>query len=107
MTSDERGNLASPAHRDRSLHPHPACRDGEVSHARVDTIEVRLALRCLLGHCPDRWPLELYWDAASGTNDIGRAQGCTAAFNGIVRQQRLAGVQVDTVVETVSPPPAG
>ena len=77
------------------------------SHARVDTIEVRLALRCLLGHCPDRWPLELYWDAASGTNDIGRAQGCTAAFNGIVRRLRLAGVQVDTVEETVSPPPAG
>jgi hypothetical protein len=77
------------------------------SHARVDTIEVRLALRCLLGHCPDRWPLELYWDAASGNNGIGRAQGCTAAFNGIVRQLRLAGVQVDTVVETVSPPPAG
>lgn len=77
------------------------------SHARVDTIEVRLALRSLLGHCPDRWPLELYWDAASGTNDIGRAQGCTAAFNGIVRQLRLAGVQVDTVAETVSPPPAG
>ncbi|WP_454883526.1 hypothetical protein [Sphingomonas oryzagri] len=75
------------------------------SHARVDTIEVRLALRCLLGHCPDRWPLELYWDAASGTNDIGRAQGCTAAFNGVVRQLRLAGINVDTVVvETVAPP---
>ena len=77
------------------------------SHARVDTIEVRLALRCLLGHCPDRWPLELYWDAASGTNDIGRAQGCTAAFNGIVRQLRLAGVHADATAEAVPPPRVG
>lgn len=58
--------------------------------SRVDVIEVRLALRCLLHHCPDRWPLELFWDAAKGENDIGRAQGCTAAFNGIVRQLRLS-----------------
>lgn len=58
---------------------------------RVDALEVRLALRCLLHHCPDRWPLELFWDAAQGDNDIGRAQGCTAAFNGIVRQLRLSG----------------
>jgi hypothetical protein len=57
----------------------------------VAGLEVRLALRCLLHHCPDRWPLELFWDAAQGDNDIGRAQGCTAAFNGIVRQLRLAG----------------
>jgi hypothetical protein len=58
---------------------------------RMDTIEVRLALRCLLHHCPDRWPLELFWDAAKGENAIGRAQGATAAFNAIVRQLRLAG----------------
>nr|WP_232328641.1 hypothetical protein [Sphingomonas horti] len=62
---------------------------------RVDTIEVRLALRCLLHHCPDRWPLELFWDAAKGDNDIGRAQGTTAAFNGIIRQLRLAGKYQD------------
>jgi hypothetical protein len=58
---------------------------------RVDTIEVRLALRCLLHLCPERWPLGLFWDAAGTDNEIGRAQGCTAAFNGIVRQLRLAG----------------
>jgi hypothetical protein len=58
---------------------------------RVDGVEVRLALRCLLPHCPERWPLELYWDAARQENDIGRAQGITAAFNGIVRQLRRAG----------------
>ena len=58
---------------------------------RVDGVEVRLALRCLLPHCPERWPLELYWDAAKQENEIGRAQGVTAAFNGIVRQLRRAG----------------
>jgi hypothetical protein len=67
---------------------HAMTRAGE---GRVDTIEVRLALRCLLHHCPDRWPLELFWDAAKGENAIGRAQEATAAFNAIVRQLRLAG----------------
>lgn len=61
------------------------------SDGRVDGVEVRLALRCLLPHCPERWPLELYWDAAKQNNEIGRAQGVTAAFNGIVRQLRRAG----------------
>lgn len=61
------------------------------SKERVNGVEVRLALRCLLTHCPERWPLELYWDAAQQENDIGRAQGVTAAFNGIVRQLRRAG----------------
>ena len=61
------------------------------SEVRIDGVEVRLALRCLLPHCPERWPLELYWDAAKQENDIGRAQGVTAAFNGIVRQLRRAG----------------
>lgn len=63
--------------------------------ARVDDHQVRLALRCLLSHCPERWPLELYWDAAAQENDIGRAQGVTAAFNGIVRQLRKAGSYED------------
>ncbi len=62
------------------------------SGERIDKVEVRLALRCLLPHCPERWPLDLYWDSASQPNDIGRAQGCTAAFNGIVRQLRISGV---------------
>ena len=58
---------------------------------KVDTIEVRIALRCLLHHCPERWPLLSFWDSAGADNDIGRAQGCTAGFNGIVRQLRIAG----------------
>lgn len=61
------------------------------SHQKVDTIEVRLALRCLLPHCRERWPLEMFWDAAATDNEIGRAQGCTAGFNGIIRQLRMAG----------------
>ena len=66
------------------------------SDSRVDGVEVRLALRCLLPHCPERWPLELYWDAAAQENEIGRSQGVTAAFNGIVRQLRRAGRYEDT-----------
>lgn len=53
---------------------------------KVDTIEVRLALRCLLAHCPERWPLDMFWSSASTEHDIGRAQGCTASLNGIFRQ---------------------
>lgn len=63
----------------------------QCSERRVDGVEVRLALRCLLPHCPERWPLELFWDAAQQDNEIGRSQGVTAAFNGIVRQLRKAG----------------
>jgi hypothetical protein len=66
---------------------------------RVDGVEVRLALRCLLQHCPERWPLELYWDAAKQENEIGRAQGVTAAFNGIMRQLRRAGRYEEMTVE--------
>jgi hypothetical protein len=61
------------------------------SDTRIDKIEVKLALRCLLPHCPEKWPLLLFWDAACQPNEIGRAQGVTAAFNGIVRQLRRSG----------------
>ena len=69
----------------------------------VQTFDVRLALRCLLPHCPDRWPLLSFWDAAGATNDIGRAQGCTAGFNAIVRQLRLAGRYPDGAEERAAP----
>ncbi len=55
-------------------------RSGKV---KVDTIEVRLALRCLLTHCPGRWPLDLFWSSVATDHDIGRSRGCTAAFNEI------------------------
>lgn len=63
-----------------------------VDDRRVSNGIFRLALRCLLPHCPQRWPLEMFWGAAGADNDIGRVQGCTAGFNGIVRQLRLGGV---------------
>jgi hypothetical protein len=58
---------------------------------KVDTNEVRLALRCLLPHCPERWPLTSFWEAATGPVNFSRRASCTAAFNGIVRQLREAG----------------
>ncbi len=59
-----------------------AARSGK---GKVDTIEVRLALRCLIAHCPERWPLVHVLELGGTDHDIGRAQGCTAALNGIVR----------------------
>jgi hypothetical protein len=47
---------------------------------------------------PERWPLELYWDAAAQENDIGRAQGVTAAFNSIVKQLRKVGWYEDVPI---------
>jgi hypothetical protein len=49
----------------------------------VDTIEVRLVLRCLIAHCPERWPLDMFWNSAGTDHDIGRSWGCTAALNRI------------------------
>ena len=60
----------------------------ETSNGRVDTVPVRLALRCLWAHCPERWPLVMFWESAQQENAIGRSQSLTASFNGIVRQLR-------------------
>ena len=62
------------------------------SVVRADVVDVRLALRWLLPHCPERSPLELLWNVAGQDNEIGRAQSTTAAFNGIVRRLRSADV---------------
>jgi hypothetical protein len=53
---------------------------------KVDTIEVRLALRCVIAHCPERWPLDMFWNYAGSDHAIGRNQGCAAALNTMVRQ---------------------
>jgi hypothetical protein len=63
--------------------------------APVDTVPVRLALRTLWTHCPERWPLVTFWESAEQRNEIGRAQGVTAGFNGIVRQLRRSGAWGD------------
>lgn len=55
----------------------------------------RLALRVLLPHCREKWPLVTFWESAQQENDIGRSQGTTAAFNGIVRQLRSSGAYRD------------
>ncbi len=62
---------------------------------QCDTIPVRLALRCLLPHCPERWPLTTFWESAGQSDEIGRAQGVTAAFNAILRQLRRSGAWGD------------
>ncbi|RYD26523.1 MAG: hypothetical protein EOP89_06830 [Lysobacteraceae bacterium] len=63
----------------------------QTSAGRVDTVPVRLALRCLWAHCPERWPLMMFWEGAMQDNEIGRSQSVTASFNGIVRQLRRSG----------------
>jgi hypothetical protein len=63
----------------------------QTSAGRVDTVPVRLALRCLWAHCPERWPLMMFWEGAMQDNEIGRSQSVTASFNRIVRQLRRSG----------------
>ncbi|MFK4874034.1 hypothetical protein [Novosphingobium sp. ZW T3_23] len=57
---------------------------------RVDG-EVRLARCCLLAHARSTTLSNSTRNAAQQKKEIGRAQGVTAAFNGIVRQLRFAG----------------
>jgi hypothetical protein len=68
----------------------------QTSHGRVDTVPVRLALRFLWAHCPERWPLVMFWEGAHQDNEIGRSQSVTASFNGIVRQLRRSGAYSET-----------
>jgi hypothetical protein len=60
-----------------------------------DDTAVRLALRVLWPHCPEKWPLTQFWEGAQGSHDIGRSQSMTASFNGIVRQLRRSGAWSD------------
>ena len=66
------------------------------AQGRVDTVPVRLALRCLWAHCPERWPLVTFWEGAQQDNEIGRNQSVTASFSGIVRQLRPSGAYSET-----------
>jgi hypothetical protein len=68
----------------------------ETANGRVDTVPVRLALRCLWTHCPERWPLVMFWEGAQQDNQIGRSQSVTASFNGIIRQLRRSGAYSET-----------
>lgn len=68
----------------------------QTSAGRVDTVPVRLALRCLWAHCPERWLLMMFWEGAMQENEIGRSQSVTASFNGIVKQLRRSGAYSET-----------
>lgn len=59
----------------------------------VDTDAVRLALRCLLPYCPERWPLVTFWDSAGQSQEIGRTQGTSAAYKAILLQLEVAGLR--------------
>ena len=61
------------------------------SAQRGDTSAVRLALRILLPHCPERWPLTMFWESAGQDHVIGREQGMNAAYNGILVQLGRSG----------------
>jgi len=58
---------------------------------KVDTAAVRLSLRVLLPHCPERWPLVNLWEFASSDDPIFRGQNVSAAFNAIVLQLKKSG----------------
>jgi hypothetical protein len=73
----------------------------QTSAGRVDTVAVRLALQCLWTHCPERWPLVMFWDGAQQDNEIGRSQSVTASFNGIVRQLHRSGAYSDPTPDRV------
>jgi hypothetical protein len=57
------------------------------------SMAIRLALRVLLPHCPERWPLTQFWDGINGPHEIGRAHTVTASFNGIVHQLERSGAR--------------
>jgi hypothetical protein len=70
----------------------------EAGTGRVDTLPVRLALRCLWHHCPERYPLITFWDGAQQDYPLGRSERLTTSFHGIVRQLRQAGAYTDETV---------
>lgn len=50
----------------------------KTANGRVDTVPVRLALRRLWAHCPERWPLVMFWEGAQQDNEISRSQSVAA-----------------------------
>ena len=63
----------------------------ESGTARGDTSAVRVVLRIMLPHCPERWPLTMFWESPGQNYGIGREQGMNAAYNGILVQLARAG----------------
>lgn len=65
------------------------------SKEMIDTLPVRLALRCLRPYMPQQWPLLTFWDGTTSPNEIARSASCTAGLNGIKLQLRAGGVKVE------------
>ena len=62
--------------------------EAATDRARTETVrtpEVKAALRALIPHCPERWPLDQYWSGVGG-HDSGRYQHLSASLNGIALQ---------------------
>lgn len=58
-------------------------------HGPVKTKEVKAALVALKPRCPERWPLDAFWEHAGSDREPGRTANIRAAFNGILRQLGL------------------
>ena len=54
----------------------------------VKTPEVRAALKALLPHCRERWPLDQFWRSADAENPHVRSQNVNASLNGIRLQMK-------------------
>lgn len=67
----------------------------ESPERKGNTLAVRLALRCLMPYCRQRWPLVAYWEAAGDDHPIGRSQNMMASYHAIVRQLRRSGAWRD------------
>lgn len=54
----------------------------------VQTPDVWEALDTLAAHCPEKWPLDQFWEAAGivTVHPSARYQGVNASLNGIARQ---------------------
>jgi hypothetical protein len=54
----------------------------ETSAGRVDTVPVRLALRRLWSHCPERWPLVMFWEVRSRITRLAAARASPRCSTG-------------------------
>lgn len=55
---------------------------------KIQTADVRAALRALLPHCPERWPLDQFWTSAGMETEhvSARYQNTNASLNAIRKQ---------------------
>jgi len=58
---------------------------------RIDAVDVRLALRCLLPHAGDRELLVEFWAYAGQMHNANRSDSCAAVLQSIIADLRAAG----------------